>query len=138
MITWKESLAIGVEQIDCQHRQLLSRLNEFFEACVNQEAKEKIEETLQFLKDYTLEHFSSEEGLMSEIEFPELADQRKQHAQFLKNVLELERSYKEQGPSVLTTIKLNRTLTDWLTNHISKCDKLIGQYIATRKAGGTA
>lgn len=138
MINWKESLEIGVEQIDCQHRQLLAKLNEFFEACSNQSAKEKIEETLRFLKEYTLEHFSSEENLMEDIDFPELANHQKLHADFINKVLELEQSYQAQGPSVLTTIRLNRTLTDWLTSHITKCDKLIGQYMQTRKAGGTA
>ncbi|MHA6531990.1 bacteriohemerythrin [Paenibacillus sp. BAC0078] len=132
MINWKESYEIGVERIDCQHRQLLAKLNEFFEACTNQQGKEKIEETLKFLKEYTLEHFGNEEELMEEIDFPELAEHRKTHAEFVKTVLELEESIKAKGVSVLSTIKLNRTLTDWLLNHINKCDKLIGECIANK------
>ncbi|MBW4080760.1 bacteriohemerythrin [Paenibacillus sp. S150] len=130
MIHWKDSYDIGVEKIDCQHRQLLVKLNDFFEACTNQQGKEKIEETLKFLKDYTVEHFSDEENLMQDIDFPELAEHRKTHAEFVQTVLELEESIKTKGASVLSTIKLNRTLTDWLLNHINKCDKLIGQCMA--------
>ncbi|KAA9006607.1 bacteriohemerythrin [Paenibacillus spiritus] len=132
MIAWKESYDIGVEKIDCQHRQLLLKLNEFFDACSNQQGRDKIEETLGFLKEYTLEHFSNEEELMDEIHFPELGDHRKEHAEFVKTVLELEEAVKTKGVSVLTTIKLNRILTDWLLTHISKCDKLIGEYLAKR------
>ncbi len=132
MIDWKDSYDIGVEKIDCQHRQLLAKLNEFFDACSKQQGKEQIEETLNFLKDYTLEHFSSEESLMADIDFPELTEHRKTHAEFIQTVLELEETLKTKGPSVLSTIKLNRTLTDWLLNHINKCDKLIGEYMATR------
>ncbi|MNC37672.1 Bacteriohemerythrin [compost metagenome] len=132
MINWKDSYDIGVEKIDCQHRQLLMKLNEFFEACTNQQGKEKIEETLKFLKEYTLEHFSDEENLMQDIDFPELAEHRKTHAEFVKTVLDLEESTQTKGVSVLSTIKLNRTLTDWLLNHINKCDKLIGQCIASK------
>ena len=132
MINWKDSYDIGVEKIDCQHRQLLAKLNEFFDACSKQQGKEQIEETLNFLKDYTLEHFSSEESLMADIDFPELTEHRKTHAEFIQTVLELEETLKTKGPSVLSTIKLNRTLTDWLLNHINKCDKLIGEYMATR------
>lgn len=132
MIDWKDSYDIGVEKIDCQHRQLLAKLNEFFDACSKQQGKEQIEETLNFLKDYTLEHFSSEESLMADIDFPELSEHRKTHAEFIQTVLELEETLKTKGPSVLSTIKLNRTLTDWLLNHINKCDKLIGEYMATR------
>ncbi|CAM4510672.1 bacteriohemerythrin [Paenibacillus typhae] len=132
MINWKESYDIGVETIDCQHRQLLVKLNEFFEACTNQKGKEQIEETLRFLKEYTLEHFSSEEQLMVDIDFPELAEHQKTHAEFVQTVLELEETVKTKGVSVLSTIKLNRTLTDWLLNHISKCDQLIGDCIAAK------
>jgi hemerythrin len=132
MIAWKDSYDIGVEKIDCQHRQLLAKLNEFFEACSNQQGRDKIMETLQFLKEYTIEHFGSEEELMGEIDFPELAEHRKTHADFVKTVLELEETINAKGVSVLSTIKLNRTLTDWLVNHINKCDKLIGEYMASR------
>ncbi|MEF2967616.1 bacteriohemerythrin [Paenibacillus sp. M1] len=136
MIPWKDAYDIGIEKIDCQHRQLLVKLNEFMDACNNRQGAEKIEETLKFLKDYTLEHFGSEEEVMEDIHFPELADHRKEHAQFVKTVLELEESVKAKGTSVLTTIKLNRMLTDWLINHISKCDKLIAAYMNQQK--GTA
>ncbi|OKP94877.1 bacteriohemerythrin [Paenibacillus sp. P46E] len=132
MINWKDSYDIGVEKIDCQHRQLLVKLNEFFDACTNQQGKEKIEETLKFLKDYTLEHFGDEEKLMQDIDFPELTEHRKTHAEFVQTVLDLEESIKTKGISVLSTIKLNRTLTDWLLNHINKCDKLIGQCMASK------
>jgi hemerythrin len=133
VIEWKDSYDIGVEKIDCQHRQLLAKLNEFFDACSKQQGKEKIEETLKFLKEYTIEHFSNEEQLMEEIDFPELAEHRQTHADFVKVVLELEETVKTKGVSVLSTIKLNRTLTDWLLNHIHKCDKLIGECMATRE-----
>lgn len=132
MIAWKDSYDIGVEKIDCQHRELLAKLNEFFEACTKQQGKEKIGETLKFLKEYTLEHFGSEEQLMKDIDFPELTEHQKIHAEFVQTVLELEESLNTKGVSILSTIKLNRTLTDWLLNHINKCDKLIGQCIAKR------
>ncbi|MBP2111043.1 bacteriohemerythrin [Paenibacillus silagei] len=132
MISWKDSYDIGVEKIDCQHRQLLVKLNDFFDACSNQQGKEKIEETLRFLKDYTVEHFGSEEQLMKDIDFPELTEHQKTHAEFVQTVLELEETIKTKGVSVLSTIKLNRTLTDWLINHIHKCDKLIGGCIAAK------
>lgn len=133
-IEWKDSFNIGVEQIDCQHRQLLSRINDLFEACANHQGKEKIEETLGFLKEYTIEHFGSEEQLMESIDFPHLNEQRKQHAEFVKAILELEQQVKTNGVSVLSTIKLNRTLVNWLVQHIQKCDQLIGDCASKKKA----
>lgn len=134
MIAWRDSYDIGVESIDCQHRQLLAKLNEFFEACVNQQGRDKIMETLGFLKEYTIEHFGNEEALMESIDFPELNAHRKIHADFVRTVLEIEETVKTKGTSVLSTMKLNRTLTDWLTEHITRCDKLIGECISRKDA----
>ena len=54
MITWRDTYNVGVRQIDDQHQELVHRLNDFMEACTNQKGKEKIKETLYFLKAYTL------------------------------------------------------------------------------------
>ena len=47
----------------------------------------------------------------------------------MASVLELEASIQNQGATVVTTLKLNRTLTDWLLSHISKSVMKIGQFL---------
>lgn len=129
MISWRETYNIGVDEVDQQHQELVVKLNEFLDACIQQKGKEKIMETLAFLRDYTVEHFRSEEEIMLKYNYPEYAEHKKDHDDFVASVLELEASIQNQGATVVTTLKLNRTLTDWLLSHISKSDMKIGQFL---------
>lgn len=129
MITWRDTYNVGVKQIDDQHQELVQRLNEFMEACTNQKGKEKIQETLGFLKAYTVEHFRDEEKLMSSVKYPELPAHKKEHDDFVRVIDDLLEQVNAQGISILTTIKLNRTLVDWLINHIQRNDGKVGEFI---------
>lgn len=129
MIAWRETYNIGVGEVDQQHQELVVKLNEFLDACIQQKGKEQIVQTLTFLKEYTVEHFRSEEEIMLKYNFPEYQEHKKDHDDFVATVIELEKSIVAQGATVLSTLKLNRTLTDWLLTHISKSDMKIGQYL---------
>jgi hemerythrin len=129
MISWRETYNIGVDEVDQQHQELVVKLNEFLDACIQQKGKDKIMETLAFLRDYSVEHFRSEEEIMLKYNYPEYADHKKDHDDFVASVLELEASIENQGATVVTTLKLNRTLTNWLLSHISKSDMKIGQFL---------
>lgn len=70
-MAWNESLSVGVDQIDEQHKELFKRVDQLFEAGKNQKAKEYIGELLDFLDDYTKKHFQEEEQYMQRIQYPE-------------------------------------------------------------------
>jgi hemerythrin len=129
VIAWRETYNIGVDVVDHQHQELVVKLNEFLDACIQQKGKEQIMETLSFLKEYTVEHFKSEEELMLKHNYPEYLEHKKDHDDFVASVIELEQGIMTQGATILSTLKLNRTLTDWLLTHISKSDMKIGQYL---------
>lgn len=132
MITWRDAYNVGVKEVDQQHQELVVKLNVFLDACVNQQGKEKIEETLTFLKDYTVEHFQSEEVLMKKYNYPEYDVHKKEHDDFIKTVVELEEAIHSKGVTILSTLKLNRTLVDWLLTHISKNDVKIGEFLQVK------
>jgi len=134
MIVWRDELNIGVEAVDKQHQELVRILNEFLDACTKQKGREKVEETLEFLISYTVKHFHDEEELMKGSQYPVYAAHKREHDQFVKDVGDIQQQLKEKGASVLTTIKLNRTLVDWLLNHIQKNDQEFGDYLHARRA----
>ncbi|WP_052339540.1 bacteriohemerythrin [Gorillibacterium massiliense] len=129
MITWREELNIGIDIVDEQHQELVRRMNEFMTACTQKQGKEVIEETLRFLASYVVEHFHDEEQLMARSQFPEYEQHREEHERFVADVNALLSQIETSGVSVLTTIKLNRTLVDWLINHIQKNDQTFGDYL---------
>ncbi|MBE3578630.1 bacteriohemerythrin [Caldanaerobacter subterraneus] len=130
---WTESLSIGNETIDSQHKELIRKINDVLEACNRQQGKEKVVEVMQFLKDYTVKHFKDEENLMKKYQYPMYEEHKKIHEDLVKKVEDLDERIKREGVSLSVVMTVNKTLVDWFVNHINKEDKKVGEYIKNRK-----
>jgi hemerythrin len=130
---WKDSLLIGVPQIDNQHRKLVEAIDALLAACSQGHGRDAIEKTLYFVVDYTKKHFSDEEKLQAQYGYPGLAAHTRIHTQFITTVSGLVSDFKQNGPNIALTGKINKTLVDWLINHITIEDKKIGDFIKSKK-----
>mgnify|MGYP000544742664 CR=1 FL=1 len=128
-IEWKSDLAVGVAEIDDQHKELFSKVSALFDACNSGKGKDQIDSTVKYLQEYVVLHFSSEEKLQKENNYPEYLTHKAQHDQFINDFLKLKESIHKEGISGLLIIKLNKTLVDWLINHIRKTDKAFGVFL---------
>ena len=107
-VKWTPDLSVGVKHIDDQHKIMID-----------------------FLDEYTKQHFRDEEAYMEKIGYPEIEAQRKAHASFIENLTKLKSEYNESGGNILVIINANNMVVDWLSNHIRKMDKKIGEYAKT-------
>ena len=130
-ITWTPDLSVGVEKIDSQHKMLFEKADQLFSAGKNGKSKDFIAQMLDFLGDYTKQHFRDEETYMASIRYPELEAQKKAHNDFMAEVAKLKKDYKESGGNILLIINSNQMVIEWLTKHISLMDKKIGVYAKT-------
>lgn len=62
-IRWNESLAIGVGEIDEQHRELVQQFARLLDACEQGKGGGEVTAMLEFLDRYAQRHFSDEEAL---------------------------------------------------------------------------
>jgi hemerythrin len=129
---WTPNLAIGVRHIDEQHKTLFEKAEKLFEAGKNKQAKEYIGELLEFLDQYTKQHFVDEENYMRSINYPGYEEQKKAHEGFTKQLAELRNEYETSGGNILVIINANTMVIEWLTKHISLMDKKIGEFAAQR------
>jgi hemerythrin len=129
MIVWRDDLNIGVPAVDAQHQQMVLIMNDFLQACAEQRGKSKIMETLDFLLHYTATHFGDEEQVMRDHHYPDYDNHKQEHERFLQDVMILRQQVETHGATTLTTVKINRTLVDWVINHIQKNDQLIGNFM---------
>ncbi|HHW56830.1 MAG TPA: hemerythrin family protein [Clostridia bacterium] len=130
---WTESLSVGNDYIDEQHKEWIRRINDLLEAYNQKRGREKIEEAMQFVKEYTVTHFSAEEQLMQKYKYPEYTVHKQIHDNFVKEVNELDEKIKKEGPTLSNLMLVNKTLVDWVINHISKVDKKLGEHIRNQK-----
>lgn len=118
MAMWKESLKIGVNLIDSEHKELCDRIDNLFAACAKGKGKEEIMQTLEFLESYTIKHFSDEEKLQRSSGYPKCVEHKAMHEYFKKRIADLKKDLKENGASIATVSKTNYFLMDWLLKHI--------------------
>ncbi|MDD2542092.1 MAG: bacteriohemerythrin [Desulfuromonadaceae bacterium] len=132
-IQWRESLSIGVEAIDNQHKELLDRFDRLLNACQSGKGVEELKKLQTFLGEYVHSHFSDEEALQRRHHYPEYDAHLAQHKYFIDQINTLEAETTLEGVSTHHVVETNNLLLKWLLNHISKVDKELGTYIQSQK-----
>ena len=133
---WTQDMAVGIESIDEQHRQLFKRISDLLQAIKEHRCKSEIDGTIKFLDDYARFHFSEEEKDMQEAGYDGLEDHRKHHAVYLNNIKELKELAAQpriQGMSYELSVTTNQVVVDWIVDHIIKIDRNFGEHMKDRR-----
>jgi hemerythrin len=130
-VEWTPNLSVGVDYIDDQHKIWFEKANGLFEAGRERRAKDYISQMLDFLDEYTKQHFRDEEAYMEKIRYPEIDAQKKAHATFINDLAKLKSDYEKSSGNILVILNANKMIINWLINHIKIMDKKIGDYVKT-------
>ena len=134
-INWNESFSVNVPSMDEQHKKLVTIINELHEHQKQGKSKEIMQTTLVKLVQYTVNHFTAEEKIMEDAQFPGLDNHRKSHQKLIASVSEYVDKFKS-GESIVA-IELMKFLQGWLLKHISQEDMEYGKHI-TKTSKATA
>ena len=126
LITWSDSLSVGVKEFDQQHQKLIGMVNELHDAMKTGKGTDMLGRTLSGLVTYTAQHFAAEEKLMSQHGYPEFPLHQGEHKKLVDQVKKLQADL-ASGKSVLT-LEVMTFLKDWLSKHIQGTDKKYGPF----------
>jgi hemerythrin len=129
---WDSALETGHEKIDNQHKQLIAALNSIIEASKNGKGSDEIFRTLDFLTGYTFLHFSDEEKLQRQYNYPDYAVHKRYHDEFRAAVDDLTRRLVQEGPTPAMVDLVTSSIGDWLLNHIKGDDFRMAAYIKSQ------
>jgi len=132
-VEWNEKLAVGVHELDDQHKELFRAFNDLIQACQEDRAEGQIEDLLKFLDDYTRHHFAQEEKLMRGHGYPASQFHNKEHEVFILRLQNLKKEMSEGGPSRALVFQTTRILLKWIITHIKQVDLELGRYIRSRQ-----
>ena len=121
VIKWNESLSVKIASIDAQHQKLVELLNTFYDNISKGTHKDKMLSLIGELKEYTVNHFSTEEKYMKQTAYPDSVAHMAEHKKFIASVLNFEERYK--SGKMLLSIEVTNFLKDWISNHITGTDK---------------
>ena len=128
-IKWDDSYSLGNKKVDAQHKQLFGLLSDLVSSCEDKSELIKIQEALDFLVNYAVQHFNDEEALQLECGYPDYERHKELHEAFKVTVTELVKRFVISGSSIELSSDLNKIVVRWLISHIQGEDKKIGKYI---------
>lgn len=130
---WKSEYETGVDEIDYQHRVLVSLINELSDLASNQFDLEAAGEVFEKLKSYTVFHFATEEELMGQYRYEERDHQAHllQHRQFEKEIESVQQDFNQVSVEDCNVIL--SYLKNWLINHIGRTDKRLAAVILAKR-----
>jgi len=129
MYEMKEEYKIGVEQIDEQHKKLFELADKAYMLLTDKfslDKYDKIVGIVEELKEYTIFHFKSEEEYMESINYKRLFTQKIEHEKFIKALDDIDLKHIDENQDE-GLVKMLNFLNEWLTEHILRNDKLIGE-----------
>ena len=126
---WDASWNTGIPIVDEQHRSLVRQVSALLDT--SKEADRRVEETLDFLADYVVKHFGTEELMQKASKYPKSAEHRQMHEDFTAAFLGLRAEFDVSGDRLLMLMKITKVALNWLETHIKGADRDFGDYLRT-------
>jgi len=127
LINWNDNLSVNIAEIDQQHKELIAIINELGDALKSGKGIDISANIVNRLAKYALIHFKAEEALLAKFGYTEMEDHKKEHAAFVRKVVDF-RGGLENGKPVLP-MEIMVYLSEWMKNHILVVDKKYSQFL---------
>jgi hemerythrin-like metal-binding protein len=119
--TWVPNYTVGITVVDMQHMQLVDLTNTLYSL---KDTKLSPLECLKLIKNaisYVENHFQTEEDIMEARKFELVESHKKEHKDFLGNIIKVVQEFESSGNIDLKS--LSKYLKDWIRKHIATVDK---------------
>jgi len=120
-VEWIDKFALGINEIDDQHKLLIGIMNKICTALNEGKEKEVIGDVLKEMDDYAHAHFALEEKYFDEFNYEKTDEHKAWHKAFSAKVQNLMNSLAEDPESVsIDTISF---LGGWFIDHTQTFDR---------------
>lgn len=126
-----EDLKTGNKVIDDEHSELFNAVNNIVDACSKGQGRQIMDSAIQFLLTYVELHFSHEEQLQEDNNYPDFESHKQFHDNYKKTLKEIVAEIPADNPSITDLVKMNGHIAV-LINHIRIEDKKLGTYLKKR------
>lgn len=126
--------------VDAQHKELFRRVEAFLRtlrAPVSWGEKvDSVNETLEFMKKYVVEHFRDEEEYQKAIGYPGYQEHKRIHNEMVNYVMQVSAQYERSGYDEQLMQQFGGKLLAWLINHVAAEDQRIAAYAMEKGVAG--
>lgn len=123
-MVWDSRMESGIPVVDYEHKLLVKQVDELLTA-PNQE---RVQEMFDFLREYVIKHFAHEQLMHKSLEYPQSAEHKQAHKDFVATFIQLEEEYQKEGYGTEMLEKIVEVVSAWLREHIMGMDMAFAQY----------
>lgn len=136
LLRLEDNLKLNVPEIDSQHETLIMLINRLHEAMLQGTGREVLDGLMSQLIEHTRTHFSYEEQLMTQYDYPEYEAHKSEHNKLMQHLVDLAESY--HSGELILSFAVMLELKGWATVHIEEFDMPLGIFIKSREGAGAA
>ncbi|MCP4407361.1 MAG: hemerythrin family protein [Gammaproteobacteria bacterium] len=124
---WQDGYKINVHKLDIQHEELAKLVKRLHDAVNAKQDMETLGGILSDLLGSTRHHFSTEEKLMREYDYPGYKKHRSEHDEILEQLKCFRQETVGRSHSVFR-FDFDAT-QDWFIKHIDRCDRELAVFL---------
>lgn len=129
---WKESMSVGIQEIDAEHKALIDMLNDLFTSLKVGKGQDMAGETVKNMAKYAVKHFHTEEEYFKKFSYPDTKAHIAEHKAFVSEVEDL--LDRADCGSCMYSLEIANYLKDWLVKHIMGSDLKYAPYLQEMQA----
>jgi hemerythrin len=127
-LVWTDDLALGVDALDAQQRELFMRTNLLLRAAEGPPGDHESTQLLAFLTGHVGQHFEDEERLMAALDYPEAAAHRAEHHEFRAVLRDLVRELALGGVGARLRQRIQVEVCAWIEHHVQESDRALAAF----------
>ncbi len=125
-IEWRDSLSVGNDLIDEDHKQLLVLISQY-EIAVSLKDPGILQDAFDGLVEYAHTHFEREQNLMEAVHYPDRRRHADQHVSLITAMDDFHKKLIKKKSIDIN--KVNKFLRNWILDHVLEEDMKLGPYV---------
>ena len=130
-IAWRDEFAIGLADVDHEHRELITMINELLESLRPETGAPRILAALGEIHARIAAHFALEERDMRRLKYIAVGEHKRDHERLLEDILEIMADVELRSDYDPETF--DRRLTNWFTEHFRTHDARLHHWFQGRR-----
>ena len=134
-MVWQPKYETGNGLVDSQHKEIFRLVESVLESSYTSAAN--IKDAIDFLANYTITHFKHEESLMDESAYPLAHIHKRQHADFVADVVALMKMVDGENDDKINRTTIENVIINWLIDHVLGSDKILAAHYREWASNGS-
>ncbi len=126
-VEWNRKFEVGHERIDFEHKIFLNLIRDASKLPQTGATRKRVLMHLNEVKQYAVFHFTSEENIMFDVDYPDIEAHKKEHSMLLALFDSRVYEYRAQHIELDEVVAF---LFEWFALHTTQVDTRLAAYIA--------